>query len=52
MALSCHDKTLQMAMQKPLTMLRMSGQMHDNGALASSPIDFVSAAGFVTILKF
>jgi hypothetical protein len=40
-----------MAMQKPLTMLRMSGQMHDNSAMASSPIDFVTVAGLVTVLK-
>ena len=35
--------------QKPLTMLRMSGQIHDNFAKAGIPIGFVSVAGTVRV---
>jgi len=38
--MSCHDKIVLMASKN-----------HDNGALASSPIDFVSAAGSVQAPK-
>ena len=38
--LSCHDKVVKVACKN-----------HDNSASASSPIDFVSAAGLVTVYK-
>jgi len=42
MARICHVK---------IKLSRWRCKNHDNGALASSPIDFVSAAGLVTVPK-